>query len=277
MIVIKIESFIIQKRIIRTSSGTATTLLFNIETKSLILKRRIIKLIKKNVGLLQERVTILVGNRRWGKRLDLRIRRRVGLPLIEFFSQEDKSHSLLLPDVSLDSLGIGTRNRATIKTLVIIFIHKIHRVFHNNIFAMQTVVDLMKVFSVNRRIKTSMSLIFAITLAWFNSFCYDDDDDYDYEESTIPLNEIVSQIPPSIVITTSPPVLPIEDPDDSLIMRNEELSTIPEKESDEFIKSSVEDLVPILSESKDTSGSDSEYDLSSCDDFSPIDIPEGNP
>ncbi|GJX36681.1 hypothetical protein Tco_0248238 [Tanacetum coccineum] len=32
----------------------------------------------------------------------------------------------------------------------------------------------------------------------FKSFCYDDDDDYDYEESTIPLNEIDSQIPPSI-------------------------------------------------------------------------------
>nr|GEX93756.1 hypothetical protein [Tanacetum cinerariifolium] len=94
-------------------------------------------------------------------------------------------------------------------------------------------------------------------------------------ESTIPLNEIVSQIPPSIVITTSPPVLPIKDLEDSLIMGNEELSTIPEKESNEFIKASVEDLVLILSESKDTSGSDSEYDLSSCDDFSPINIPKG--
>nr|GEZ44103.1 hypothetical protein [Tanacetum cinerariifolium] len=61
-------------------------------------------------------------------------------------------------------------------------------------------------------------------------------------ESTIPLNEINFQIPPSIVITTSPLVLPIED---SLIMGNEELNTILEKESDEFIKSSVEDLVPI--------------------------------
>nr|GEW91288.1 hypothetical protein [Tanacetum cinerariifolium] len=39
----------------------------------------------------------------------------------------------------------------------------------------------------------------------FNSICYDDDDDYDYEESTISLNEIISQIPPSIVITTSLP------------------------------------------------------------------------
>nr|GEW74889.1 hypothetical protein [Tanacetum cinerariifolium] len=103
----------------------------------------------------------------------------------------------------------------------------------------------------------------------FNSICYDD---YDYEESTILLNEIISQIPPSIVITTSPSVLPIEDPEVSLIMRNEELNTIPEKESDKFIKSSVEDLVPIPSESEDTSESDSECILPSCDDFSPINI-----
>ncbi|GKG44914.1 hypothetical protein Tco_0494992 [Tanacetum coccineum] len=60
------------------------------------------------------------------------------------------------------------------------------------------------------------------------------------------------------------------EPEDSLIMRNEELSTIPKKESDEFIKSSVEDLVPILSESEDTFGSNSDCDLPSCDDFSPI-------
>nr|GEY46718.1 hypothetical protein [Tanacetum cinerariifolium] len=92
-------------------------------------------------------------------------------------------------------------------------------------------------------------------------------------ESTIPFSDITSQIPLSIVITTSPLVLPTEDPDVSLIMRNEELNTILEKESDEFINSSVEDLVPIPCESKDTSGSDSECILPSCDDFSPIDIP----
>ncbi|GJY80903.1 hypothetical protein Tco_0493654 [Tanacetum coccineum] len=102
-------------------------------------------------------------------------------------------------------------------------------------------------------------------LRCFNSF-YDDDD---YEESTIPLNEIVSQIPPSIAITL---VLPTLEPEDSLIMGNEELSTIHEKESDEFIKSSVKDLIPIPSESEDTSGSDS--DLPSCDDFSPINVSE---
>ncbi|GJS60167.1 putative reverse transcriptase domain-containing protein [Tanacetum coccineum] len=61
-----------------------------------------------------------------------------------------------------------------------------------------------------------------------------------------------------------------KQPEDSLIMGNEELSTIPEKESDEFIKSSVEDLIPIPRESEDTSGSDSESVLPSSDDFSPI-------
>ncbi|GKC03802.1 hypothetical protein Tco_0995412 [Tanacetum coccineum] len=61
-------------------------------------------------------------------------------------------------------------------------------------------------------------------------------------------------------------------PEDSLIMGNEELSTIPEKESEEFIKSSVEDLVPIPSESEGTSENDSESILPSSDDFSSISI-----
>nr|GEW66497.1 hypothetical protein [Tanacetum cinerariifolium] len=80
--------------------------------------------------------------------------------------------------------------------------------------------------------------------------------------------------PSSNAITTSPLVLPNEDPEDSLIMGNEELNTISEKESDEFIKSSVEDLVPIPSESEDTSGSKSVCILPSCDDFSPTDVPK---
>ncbi|GJX73776.1 hypothetical protein Tco_0312371, partial [Tanacetum coccineum] len=53
-------------------------------------------------------------------------------------------------------------------------------------------------------------------------------------------------------------------------MGNEELSTIPEKESDEFIKSRVEDPIPIPRESEDTSGSDSKSVLPSSNDFSPI-------
>ncbi|GJU44049.1 hypothetical protein Tco_1201315 [Tanacetum coccineum] len=94
------------------------------------------------------------------------------------------------------------------------------------------------------------------------NFIYDDDNDD--EESTIPLNKIISQLPPSIAITT---VLPTMKPEDSLIMGDEDLHTIHEKESDEVIKSSVEDLVSIPSESEDTSDNDSECDLPFCDNF----------
>ncbi|GJR36175.1 hypothetical protein Tco_1211859 [Tanacetum coccineum] len=57
-------------------------------------------------------------------------------------------------------------------------------------------------------------------------------------------------------------------------MGNEELSTIPEKESDEFIKFSVEELVPISNESEDTVKSNSDCNLTPGDDFSPINIYE---
>ncbi|GJR37155.1 hypothetical protein Tco_1212839 [Tanacetum coccineum] len=94
------------------------------------------------------------------------------------------------------------------------------------------------------------------------------------QENTIPLNGITSQIPPSIVIT---PVLPTLEPEDSLSMGDEHLSTIPKKESDEVIKSSVEDLISILSESEDTFGSDSEYDSSSLmTRLSDKDVPKDN-
>nr|GEZ59881.1 hypothetical protein [Tanacetum cinerariifolium] len=106
----------------------------------------------------------------------------------------------------------------------------------------------------------------------FKSICYDDDDNDDDEESTIPLSDIISQLPLPIVITTSPLVLPIEDPEVSLIMGNKELNTIPKKESNEFIKSIVEDLVPIPIEFEDTFRSDSECILPPCDDFSSINV-----
>ncbi|GJY68977.1 hypothetical protein Tco_0471959 [Tanacetum coccineum] len=107
------------------------------------------------------------------------------------------------------------------------------------------------------------------------SYFYDDDD----EESSIPLRDFISKLPSSIAITF---ILSTLEPEDSLIMGNEELNTVPGKESDEFIKSSVEDLVPIPSESEDTSESDSDCDLPSCDNISPInslsdeDVPEDN-
>nr|GEW23519.1 reverse transcriptase domain-containing protein [Tanacetum cinerariifolium] len=64
----------------------------------------------------------------------------------------------------------------------------------------------------------------------FNSFCYhDDDDDEDY----------------TIAVT---PSLSTEEPDNSLSMGDEHLDTISATESDEFIKSSIKNLVPIPSE-----------------------------
>nr|GEU44904.1 hypothetical protein [Tanacetum cinerariifolium] len=59
--------------------------------------------------------------------------------------------------------------------------------------------------------------------------------------------------------------LPTVESEDSLRMGDEHLDTIPETESDKFIKSSVKNLVPSPSESKDLS--DVECDLPLCDDF----------
>ncbi|GJX88565.1 hypothetical protein Tco_0340579 [Tanacetum coccineum] len=80
---------------------------------------------------------------------------------------------------------------------------------------------------------------------WKIPICYDDDDD---EESSIPLKDIIiSGLPPCVAVT---PVLSTEEPVNSLIMEDEHLDTIPATESDEVIKSSVEELVPIPSESE---------------------------
>ncbi|GJU66621.1 hypothetical protein Tco_1252880 [Tanacetum coccineum] len=204
-----------------------------------------------------------------------------------------------------------SKNRATIKTLVIINIHKIHRVFHNNIFVVKICggshanfsciiedhqnfyepnlfynsnssgFDQPPQYSIDHRPQSfrddlNQQRMNDVHNEWinndmidFNSICYDDDDEDDDEENTIPLNEIISQIPQSIAIT---PVLPTMEPKDSLIIGDENLSTIPEMETDEFIKSSVEDLFPIPSESEDTSDNDSECDLPFCDNSPPLDI-----
>ncbi|GKC58353.1 hypothetical protein Tco_1085951 [Tanacetum coccineum] len=100
--------------------------------------------------------------------------------------------------------------------------------------------------------------------SWNRPAFYFNDDDDEYT--------IIYRKPKAIT-----PKLPTEEPEDSLIMGDEHLSTIPEKESDEFIKSSVEDLVLIPNESEDTSDNESECDVLVCDDSSPIDISEDNP
>nr|GEU92553.1 hypothetical protein [Tanacetum cinerariifolium] len=57
------------------------------------------------------------------------------------------------------------------------------------------------------------------------------------------------------------PVLPTEEPDNSISIGDKHLSTILKIESDEVIKSSVKNLVPILSKSEVTSDNESECDV----------------
>ncbi|GJX74264.1 hypothetical protein Tco_0312859 [Tanacetum coccineum] len=64
------------------------------------------------------------------------------------------------------------------------------------------------------------------------------------------------------------PVLSTKEPVDSLIMKDEHLDTIPAMESDEVIKSSVENLVQIPSESKGIS--DCGCDVPLCDNPTPL-------
>ncbi|GJR28018.1 reverse transcriptase domain-containing protein [Tanacetum coccineum] len=72
-----------------------------------------------------------------------------------------------------------------------------------------------------------------------------------------------SNKPPQVsLIFAITSTLPSIEPKDSLIMGDEHLSTF-----------SIEEIVPIPRESEDTSRSDSENVLSSCDDFSSINIP----
>nr|GFB29700.1 hypothetical protein [Tanacetum cinerariifolium] len=76
---------------------------------------------------------------------------------------------------------------------------------------------------------------------WKLLVCYDDDDDE--ERSNSLKDNIISRLPPCSAITPNEPV-------DSLSMRDEHLDTVSVTESDEFIKSSVENLVSNLSESE---------------------------
>ncbi|GKF70589.1 hypothetical protein Tco_0203646, partial [Tanacetum coccineum] len=80
-------------------------------------------------------------------------------------------------------------------------------------------------------------------------FCDDDDDEYSFAAQ-------------EYLMTCSTAITPDPPKTDSLIMVDKHLDTIPETESDEFIKSSVENLVQNPSESED----EYECDVSDCDD-----------
>nr|GFC03333.1 hypothetical protein [Tanacetum cinerariifolium] len=71
-------------------------------------------------------------------------------------------------------------------------------------------------------------------------------------------------------ITPDEPVLSTEQPDNSLSMGDEHLDTIPATKSDEFIKSSVENLIPIPGESEGIL--DHMCDVPSHDNSLPLDV-----
>nr|GEU78819.1 hypothetical protein [Tanacetum cinerariifolium] len=83
-----------------------------------------------------------------------------------------------------------------------------------------------------------------------------------HKKSSTSLNN-TSQISPVNAIA---PVLPTEEPEWSLSMGYEHLSTISEMESDEVIKSSVKNLVQIPREYEVTSDNESECDVLVCED-----------
>ncbi|GKE22915.1 hypothetical protein Tco_1434427, partial [Tanacetum coccineum] len=85
-----------------------------------------------------------------------------------------------------------------------------------------------------------------------------------HKESTIPLNK-TPQISLVNAITHD---LPTEEPEYSLSIGDKHLDTIPETE-----KSSVENLVPIPSESEDFSDNESECDMPVCNDFTTFSNP----
>ncbi|GJZ51074.1 hypothetical protein Tco_0605589 [Tanacetum coccineum] len=87
--------------------------------------------------------------------------------------------------------------------------------------------------------------------SWNRPLFYFDDDNDEYT--------VIWRKPKEIT-----PDLPIEEPDNSLNMGDEHLDTIPATESDEVIKSSVENLVPIPSEFEGIS--DDTCDVPNCDD-----------
>nr|GFB49133.1 hypothetical protein [Tanacetum cinerariifolium] len=114
---------------------------------------------------------------------------------------------------------------------------------------------------------------------WKLPVCYDDDDD---EEGYNSLNDnIVSELPPYSAVTPTEPIDSLRynslndnivselppysavtptEPIDSLSMGDEHLDTIPATESDQFIKTCVENLIPNPSESE----GENECDVLAC-------------
>nr|GFC08914.1 hypothetical protein [Tanacetum cinerariifolium] len=100
---------------------------------------------------------------------------------------------------------------------------------------------------------------------WKLPVCYDDEERSDSLD-----DNIIFGLPSFSAITPDEPVLSTEEPDNSLSMGDEHLDTIPATKSDEFIKSGVENLILIPSESEGIP--EHMCDVPSHDNSSPLDV-----
>nr|GEV09194.1 hypothetical protein [Tanacetum cinerariifolium] len=149
---------------------------------------------------------------------------------------------------------LSIQNHVTIKTLIS---RKIFMIFNNNIFVLKIVRVLMKPTNLMEQLTSMCDMVgqyiqkkeeekqiedeqAAKARYWKIPVCYDDDDDEDY----------------TIAITP-------KELDNSLSIEDEHLDTVSAIESDKFIKSSVENLVPNPSESE----GEPECDVPACEDF----------
>nr|GEX65564.1 hypothetical protein [Tanacetum cinerariifolium] len=151
-------------------------------------------------------------------------------PQLPFISCEFCRKMLVMVTIVHLKFHLSIRNRVTIKTLISRQNFKSFMIFNNKIFVVKITGLLMKLTNEEeKQIKEDQA---ADARYWKIPACYDDDDD-DY----------------AFVITPNEPV-------NSLSMGNEHHDTGPATKSDEVIKSSVENLVPIPSESEGESQCD---------------------
>ncbi|GJZ25091.1 hypothetical protein Tco_0562550 [Tanacetum coccineum] len=90
----------------------------------------------------------------------------------------------------------------------------------------------------------------------------DDYTEVPFDDEQILKQHYTAHVTPSpLAYTPPPPFVTTMEPTDTLLMVDEVISTNPARETDEFIKSSVDDFVPIPKESEVTSDSKLECDM----------------
>ncbi|GKA51005.1 hypothetical protein Tco_0744201 [Tanacetum coccineum] len=155
-----------------------------------------------------------------------------------------------LKDVQKLNGKLASLNRETPKVLLLAWekFFEIKHAFKEKQHQLEDIQELLHKILKDVQIISEELADYINTPNWNCPAFYDNDDEDDDEEYTI-------------VIT---PVLPTMEPDNPLSMGDEHLSTIPEKK-----ESSVEDLVPIPSESKGIS--DNMCDVPFCETSHPLD------